>query len=66
MLPQMPPEASAHWHLPPSRFQTSRFTWGRDVITLPGLRGPLPVSRFHHMALSEPSPSLNFAATPSV
>ncbi len=26
--PQIPPEASFHWHFPPSRFITSRFTRG--------------------------------------
>ena len=31
--PQIPPEASGHWHFPPSRARTSRFTFaGTDAF----------------------------------
>jgi len=34
--PHTPPEASGHWHLPPSRAQTSRFTLaGTEALLLP-------------------------------
>ena len=34
--PQMPPLESCHWHLPPSRFRTSRFTFaGTQAFRFP-------------------------------